>query len=128
MGNKERLYDAFGEMIYVVAMADGIIQENEIETLKNIIAYHPGAEQIKWSFNYERLKHEDLDYLYNKVLDFCYENGPDPEYKILIEVMEKVAAASSGIEKNEEDIINRFTYELTERFKRDLDKQESNGK
>jgi len=32
--NKEKLYEAFGELIYVVAMADGEIQETEVAALK----------------------------------------------------------------------------------------------
>lgn len=37
--NKEKLYEAFGELIYVVAMADGEIQETEVAALKNAISF-----------------------------------------------------------------------------------------
>ena len=30
----EKLYEAFGELIYVVAMADGVIQKEEVEAVK----------------------------------------------------------------------------------------------
>ena len=39
--NQEKLYEAFGELLYVVAMADGMIQEEEIETLENVLSEHP---------------------------------------------------------------------------------------
>jgi hypothetical protein len=124
MGNKEKLYDAFGELVYVVAMTDGIIQPEEKKALHEIIANHPWANEIEWSFNYEVEKHQDIDYLYKRVLDACHQNGPDPEYKFLIEVLEAVAEASKS-SRDEKEIIDRFTFELTERFKKDIDKLNS---
>jgi len=121
MSNKEKLYEVFGEMVYVVAMSDGIIQAEEKNALEKILADHPLAQEIGWSFNYEIDKHNDPEYLYNKVLNYCHQNGPDPEYRFLIEILEAVAKASTETE-NEKKIIDRFTYELTERFKKDIDK------
>ena len=121
MENKEKLYDAFGELVYVVAMADGIIQPEEKKALHKIIQEHPWASEIEWSFNYEVEKHQDIDYLYKRVLDACHQNGPDPEYQFLIEILETVAQASSHTD-DEKKIIDKFTHELTERFKKDIDK------
>lgn len=121
MGNKEKLYSVFGELVYVVAMTDGIIQPEEKEALHDIIANHPWANEIEWSFNYEVEKHQDIDYLYKRVLDACHQNGPDPEYKFLVEVLDAVAQASKHKE-SEKQIIDKFTFELTERFKKDIDK------
>lgn len=121
MSNKEKLFDAFGELVYVVAMTDGIIQPEEKQALQNIIAKHPWAKEIEWSFNYEVEKHQDIDYLYKRVLDYCHQNGPDPEYQFLIEILEAVAQASPNTD-NEKLVIEKFTNELTERFKKDIDK------
>lgn len=46
----EKLYEAFGELLYVIAMADGLIQENEITALEQVLAENPWAADIKWSF------------------------------------------------------------------------------
>ena len=124
MSNKEKLYEVFGEMVYVVAMSDGIIQAKEKDALKKIVAKNPLAKDIEWSFNYELNKHNDTEFLYERVLNYCHHNGPDPEYKFLIEILEAVANASSHSE-SEKKIIDRFTYELTERFKKDIDKLNS---
>jgi len=121
MGNKEKLYSVFGELVYVVAMTDGIIQPEEKKALHDIIASHPWANEIEWSFNYEVEKHQDIDYLYKRVLDACHQNGPDPEYQFLIEVLEAVAKASRS-KKDEKEVIDKFTFELTERLKKDIDK------
>ncbi len=122
MNLKEKLYDAFGELIYIVAMADGLIQKEEVEALERILVNHPWAKEIKWSFDFEVQKNENVDFVYNKVLDYCYQNGPDPEYKFLLEILEEVARASDGIDISERAVIKKFTYDLTERFKRDLEK------
>ena len=123
MKNLEKLYESFGELIYVVAMADGIIQEEEISKLEEIVKKHTWGAEIRWSFNYEKTKNEDLDFLYKKVLNFCHQYGPNPEYQKLIEILKEVAASSSGIDEKEKAVINRFTTELTQRFSHDLDRE-----
>ncbi len=120
MSTKTRLYDAFGEMLYVVAMADGIIQAEEKETLSKLVKLHPYGNEMQWSFDYETAHESNIEDVYQKVLNICQENGPDPEYQMLIEVMEEVAKASSGIDENEQQVIDRFINELTTRFKNDV--------
>ncbi len=122
MENLDKLYDAFGELVYVVAMADGIIQDEEYEALEKILKGHPWAKEIKWSFDYEREHQNPVDILYKRVIDICYESGPREEYQYLLEMLNTVAASSNGIDENESRIINKFTSELTNRFKSDLDK------
>ncbi|MCB0560801.1 MAG: TerB family tellurite resistance protein [Lewinellaceae bacterium] len=120
MTPKERIYDAFGELLYLVAKADGLIQPEEVESLENILQNHPKARQIKWSFDYERTRHNDPEDLYLKVIDRCRENGPDPEYLFLIDILEEVARASAGIDRHEKGVIEGFVKDLTERFKKDI--------
>lgn len=121
MKNLEKLYDAFGELIYVVAMSDGLIQEEEYEALEKVLSKHSWAKEVKWSFDYERKNKSSIDELYKKVIDICYAYGPRKEYHYLLEILTEVAKSSDGIDKQEEEIINNFTLELTERFKKDLE-------
>lgn len=120
MSQKTRLYDAFGEMMYVLAMADGVIQPEEKEALTRILENHPYGKDVVWSFNYEVGKNPNLEEVYQRVLNICHENGPDPEYQFLLELMGEVAKASEGIDPAEQKVINRFTQELTQRFKEDI--------
>ncbi|MCB0551487.1 MAG: TerB family tellurite resistance protein [Phaeodactylibacter sp.] len=120
MTPKERIYDAFGELLYLVARADGLIQPEEVESLEKILKGHPKARQIKWSFDYERTRRNDPEDLYLKVIQRCRENGPDPEYQFLIEMLEEVARASAGIDRAEKGVIEGFVHDLTERFKKDI--------
>ena len=120
MTKKEKLFETFGELLYVVAMADGVIQENEIEALTEIIKYHPYADEIKWSFNYEHKKESDIEDLYQKVISNCHFNGPSQEYSFFIDAMKALASASDGICNNEDKVISRFSSDLIERFQKDL--------
>lgn len=121
MANHEKLYEAFGELLYVVAMADGMIQESEIVALEKVLQEHPWAADIKWSFNYERKKERSVELVYDRVLDFCKHNGPHPEYQNMIDVMRAVAAASQGIDAQEKAKINDFSTQLIARFQKDLE-------
>lgn len=122
MIKKERLYDAFGELIYALAIADGEIQTEEINTLEKIINHHPYAKEIKWSFDYENAKGDDVEDAYQKAILACKDNGPDPEYKYLLDVLMQVAAAFGGIVPQEEKLIENFKHDLRERFIHDITK------
>lgn len=74
--NQEKLYEDFEELLYVIAMVDGFIQEEEVKALEQILAEHPWAASIKRSFNYERQKSSFVDDMYAKVLDYCQFRGP----------------------------------------------------
>ncbi len=122
MNKLDKLYETFGELLYVLAKADGIIQDEEIEALHKLLGNHPWAKDVEWSFNYEKDHNNDIDMVYKKVIDYCAEYGPTPEYKDFIDVMTHVANASSGIDAEEQKIINSFTNDLTERFKNDIER------
>lgn len=122
MNKLERLYEAFGDMLYVVAMADGIVQDEEILALERITQNHTWAKDINWAFNYDKNANTSVDFLYNKVLNICHDFGPNPEYKYLVEIMEVLAKSSNGLDDKEQEVINKFTNELTQRFINDLDK------
>lgn len=120
--DKEKLYETLGELLYAVAMADGVIQPTEIERLNEIVQHHPWGSSIKWSFDYEDQKRRNLDEVYKDVINFCHDYGPTPEYDEFLELVALVADASDGIDHHEELVISNFGKNLVERFKDDLDK------
>ncbi len=122
MSSTDRLYEAFGELLYVVAMADGQVQPEEKAALANKLSGHPWGENIQWSFDYELRKENNIEDLYQKVIDNCESFGPSEAYTFLIELMEEVAQASSGVDKNEQKVMDSFVHELTERFRKDIDR------
>lgn len=118
--SKEQLYDAMGELIYALAMADGIIQSEELSELEKLLLSHPWSASIKWSFDYEQQKNNPLDFAYNKALQTCKDYGPSEEYAFLMEVLKNIAEASNGVVKEEAQLINRFKEELTNYFRENL--------
>lgn len=122
MKSIQKLYDAFGELIYVIAMADGEIQASELKAIEKKLANHPWGDAIQWSFNYEINKHRSIEDLYGKVINYCEMHGPEPEYQFLLEVVEEVARASSGIDPDEQKVMDDFVHDLTEKFKQDIER------
>ena len=121
MVSKTRLIDAFGELIYVVAIADGMVQPEEIKTLEELLKGHPWASEIQWSFDYELKNQNDLEDTFQKALETLKENGPFEDYTYLVEVIEKIAASSDGVDQSENKIISNFQKSLREHFLEFLD-------
>ncbi len=115
-----KLYETFGELIYVIAMADGKIQPEELDIIEQRLSNHPWGKEIKWSFDYEVQKENSIDYLYKKVIDYCQLHGPDEEYDFLIQTLHDVAASSNGIDAKEQKVMDGFVNELIIQFKKDL--------
>ncbi|GAA4279350.1 tellurite resistance TerB family protein [Aquimarina mytili] len=122
MVSRERLYQTFGELLYVLAMSDGVIQKEEVETLEEILKGHPKGEEIKWSFDYESDNQNDIETLYKNIIEVFSDNGPDMEYDFMLYALTKIAEATKGVDANEEQVITNFSKDLLERFKNDIEK------
>jgi uncharacterized tellurite resistance protein B-like protein len=112
MIKKEKLYEAFGEIIYAVAKADGIVQDEEVEKLHELVEGYEWAEDAVWSFNYENTKNHDFKDAYEKALAVFEEYGPHEDYATLLKVLEEVAKASDGIDDHERRVIENFKKDL----------------
>src|SRR5690606_17819490 len=119
MYSKEKLYETFGELLYAIALADGRIQDEEVSALKEMIKFHPLAQDILWSFNYEKSKETTVEAAYNKALDIFKHHGPAAEYKDFEEILARVAAACEGISPEEKSLIENFRKDLTTTFLND---------
>lgn len=120
MTDTEKLYETLGELLYVVAKADGVIQESERDTLKKILKKHSWADEIKWSFDYEEANKHSVDDVYAKVISVCTRIGPSPIYNEFIESMNLIANADNQLDDQESKTINSFSSDLIERFKKDI--------
>lgn len=121
MVSRDRLYQTFGELLYVIAMSDGVIQKEEVNVLEEILKAHPKGQDIKWSFDYENRNDSDIEALYKKTIEVFSDNGPDEEYDFMIYALTRIAEAKDGIEANEQKVITNFSKDLLERFKKDID-------
>ncbi len=122
MVTKIELYDAFGELIYALAKADGVIQNEELTALNAILDNHPWSKEIKWSFNYEKKKGKTLEEAYKKALQICQEYGPSQDYPFLFEALDAIAAAADGVHDKEQKIIDNFKKELHQKLMKDAEK------
>jgi len=122
MISEHRLYQTFGELLYLVAMADGVVTKNEVDKLDEILKDHPASENIKWSFNYEMKSNNSIDDLYKKIIETYSDNGPDEAYDFFISALRQLAAADGNLDKKEEILINQFSSDLIDRFSKDLEK------
>ncbi|TAF65963.1 MAG: TerB family tellurite resistance protein [Cytophagales bacterium] len=122
MRNKEKLYEAFGEMIYVLAKADGLIQDEEIAKLSEIVKQHPWGAEIQWSFDYEKNKNHPTADIYKKALDTFHQYGACPEYQYLLEILDAIATASNGIDAEEKAVVEKFQQDFKQRLIADLEK------
>ncbi len=128
MGNPEKIYEAFGELIYVVAMADGAVQPEEIAVVKKELADYKYGEQVLWSFNYEMNKKNPVEDTYKKVITCCEAHGPEREYQYLINLLEKMSKASAGMDDNEAKKISSFRADLIKKFIEATNKINANRK
>jgi len=116
MVKRERLYDAFGDLVYAIAKVDGAVQPVEIDTLNRLLADFSGKYEINYTFNYDLAKEISVEDAYNHAIEVCKENGPDPEYAVLLEMMVEVAKAYMGIVPSERELLDKFIDDLKEKF------------
>lgn len=121
MTDEEKLYETMGELLYVIAKADGVVQDEEKQVLAELLKGHKWAEQIEWSFNYEATREPSVDELYDKVIAVCHRIGPSPIYNEFVSSMEAVAKANDDLDDEEADKIASFSADLIERFKKDIE-------
>ena len=121
MISEHRLYSTFGELLYLVAMSDGVVTENEVNKLDEILKDHPASENIKWSFNYELNSNNSIEDLYNKIIETYSDHGADEAYDFFIDALRKLAQADGNLDKKEEILINQFSSDLIERFSKKLE-------
>jgi len=122
MTEKERLYETLGELLFAIAKADGIIRDEEVSKLDELLKGHPWASEIKWSFDYEVAKNTPVEEVYDKVINFCHAYGPTPEYNEFIKAMQIIAEAPGWVDEKQESLINSFSKDLTDRFRKDIEK------
>lgn len=124
MDKQTELYKAFGKMIYLVAIADGLIQPEETETLDRLIANQDWAHTVKWSFDELVALPLEPKEVYKEVMDTFVEHGPDPAYHQLFEVLEAVAQASDGLDSEEAEVLIDLEVDLRSRFLEDFERFE----
>ena len=105
---KSKLYNAFGEIMYSLAMADGKIQKEELHAITTALKNHEWSSGILWSFDYENEKQRNTADILKRALKVFRENGPSKEYRDFLSSLKLIAAASNGIDNNEAIMITEI--------------------
>lgn len=105
--NKEIL-DVFGRILYAMAMADGEVQEAEVQALHDVIKKNPWAKQVSLSFDLAR--HLDMDpwIMFLKNMRIFRTQAVDEHYPYFVELLEKIALAHEGIVPEERAMLEKF--------------------
>jgi hypothetical protein len=114
---KEQLYQSFAELIYAVAMADGIVVAEERKAIKQIAGDHPMISFIDNLFDARDKPSISIVSAYYKVRQYIKENKPDPEFSFLVQVLEALSKLSEGVADEEENLVEEFVLDLKEKLK-----------
>ena len=116
MGVKEKLYSSFAELIYAIAMADGILEDIEKEAIENSTNEHPIQGIINQLFEDDNIIEEvSIVGSYKNIVDYYREYGEDEEYAFLINILEELSKACKTDEADE-DLIDSIIDELKEKL------------
>lgn len=114
---KANLYSAIGQLAYVIAMADHVLEEEERFAFKQVIKKHLGV--FTWLAKdrfkvIDDLKIFDLENAYDHTLYLIRKNKSALDEQMVdtfMIVMEEVAKVA-GISAEEQEVINRFRKDL----------------
>ena len=113
--SKEKVYDAFAELIYTVVMADGVIKEQEKTAIANIVRDHPIGKDIQRYFD-SNLKDISVAQAFLNTLDVCKTFGQDSEYSFLIHIVEEIAKVSEGLDGDDDGLLAEFVRNFRRKF------------
>jgi uncharacterized tellurite resistance protein B-like protein len=121
--SRQNIYIAMGSLAYAITKADGQIQEQEKNTIKNLAQkeFELNDQDNEWIENmFSKLEKDgiSLDDAYNYAIDVLeanrYEFDFDQEMKQkCLNFMERIAESSNGVSVNEQLIIKRFRKDIT---------------
>jgi hypothetical protein len=111
---KEELFNAFGELLYAVASADGSIQDEEKKLLMQLVSHHSYAFDIIATFKSHVNSTHSIEEAYNNAIRTFKAYGYFEGYQEFQSIVEELALACNGITKEEKRILDDFIKELQE--------------
>lgn len=115
--SKEQLFEAFGEILYAVASADGSIQQEEKQLIAQAIRNHRYEFDILLSFKKEVAHTRNIGEAIQKALKTFKAYGPFDGYSDFKVILENLADSCQGISSHEKEILDTFHKELLSNFR-----------
>ncbi len=116
MSSKEKVYDAFAELIYAVVIADGRITQKEEEVISKIIKGHSIKLDIKKYFD-SKARNISIAQSFMNTFEVCKQHGEDLEYPFLLKILKDIASVSEGLNNDEGNLLAEFIDSFRKRFK-----------
>jgi hypothetical protein len=113
MDTNEILYDAFAELIYSVLMADGIINQNELNAISQITKTHPIRDFIQKHI-LSNQKDISISQSFLHTMEVCKSLGNREEYPALLEMVQEIGKVSGKFE--EDSLLSDFVANFKQKF------------
>ncbi|MDW7690908.1 hypothetical protein R9C00_20880 [Flammeovirgaceae bacterium SG7u.111] len=114
--NKEKLYDAFGELLYATFKVEGAIRGEVLVKLEESLAHYNWGAAALWSFNYEQDHNRSIEDAFDKAYYTFEEFGPNEEYATLFSLLERLSNKKHYISKRGRVMIEKFKRRLNKKF------------
>ena len=98
----------FGKILYSLAMADGEVQDAELETLRKIVAKNEWAKEIEFSFTKAMELNMDPHISFLKNMRVFGSRDVEEHMPFFLDLMEKIAESHSGMAPAELSMIEEF--------------------
>jgi len=115
MRNTEKLYNAFGELLYAVIKAEGKARENIIKKLERTVQEYEWGQTAMWSLRYEMGHNATTDEAYQKAFDAFTDFGPFPGYESFFRMVDDIIKKNILGERGKK-VIGRFRKKLMDHF------------
>jgi len=117
MANKEKVFEAFGELLYAVARAEGKVRKDTSEQLEALLEKYTWASDAIWSFKYEKKRKNTFEETYEHAIDTFVAQGPMAEYETFFELLDELSEESHQLlgSRGKKILIN-FKRRLNRKF------------
>lgn len=101
--------NVFGKILYALAMADGEVQQEELDELEKIVQEDEWAREIKLSFDSAMELEMDPQIVFFKNVRIFQTLSKDEHMPYFLDLMRRIAEAYDGIVPEEHDLILKFS-------------------
>lgn len=114
--NTEKLYDAFGELLYAVLKVEGKVRRDLLVRLEEILCQYKWGKTALWSFNYEEDHKSSIEDAYQKAFYAFKDYGPNEDYQSFFDMMDKINDQYLLLGQKGKRTFERFKRKLRESY------------
>ncbi|MEM1136762.1 MAG: hypothetical protein AAGI07_13070 [Bacteroidota bacterium] len=117
MANEEKVYEAFGELLYAIARSEGKVKQATEEHVEMMLKKYTWGNEAIWSFKYEKKRKNSFEETYDHAISTFIEYGPFEEYKTFFELLDEIHQQKNSIfGERGKKILSNFKKKLQRAF------------